>query len=76
MTLDRMAKGALARIASIDAAPDLEAKLREIGFAEGDEVEMLGRGPFGGQPLAVRLNRRIIALRTVEARALRLERAP
>ncbi|HWA20931.1 MAG TPA: FeoA family protein [Caulobacterales bacterium] len=76
MTLDRMAKGALARIASIEAAPDLEAKLREIGFAEGDEVEMLGRGPFGGQPLAVRLNRRIIALRSVEARALRLERAP
>lgn len=71
-----MAKGALARIASIEAAPDLEAKLREIGFAEGDEVEMLGRGPFGGQPLAVRLNRRIIALRSVEARALRLERAP
>jgi hypothetical protein len=26
--------------------------------------------------LAVRLNRRIIALRSVEARALRLERAP
>lgn len=71
-----MAKGALARIASIEAAPDLEAKLREIGFAEGDEVEMLGCGPFGGQPLAVRLNRRIIALRMVEARALRLERAP
>lgn len=76
MTLDSLAKGAAAHIAAIEASPDLEAKLREIGFAEGDEVEMLGAGPFGGQPFAVRLNRRIIALRTVEARALRLERTP
>lgn len=76
MTLDSLAKGAAARIASIEANPEIEAKLREIGFAEGDEVELLSRGPFGGQPLAVRLNRRIIALRTAEAQALRLESAP
>jgi ferrous iron transport protein A len=76
MTLDSLAKGAVARIASIEASPDLEAKLREIGFAEGDEVELLNRGPFGGNPIAVRLNRRIIALRVNEARALKLEAAP
>ncbi|MEJ0023865.1 MAG: hypothetical protein WDN76_10890 [Alphaproteobacteria bacterium] len=33
MTLDSLATGAAARIASIEATPDLEAKLREIGFA-------------------------------------------
>ncbi len=76
MTLDSLAKGAAARIAAIEASPELEAKLREIGFAEGDEVEMLGAGPLGGQPLAVRLNRRIIALRAAEARALLIETAP
>ena len=76
MTLDELTKGHIARIASIDdARPDLEAKLREIGFSEGDEVELLTRGPFGGQPLAVRLNRTIIALRSAEARAVRLEDA-
>lgn len=74
MTLDDLIQGGVGRIASIDAgAPELEAKLREIGFSEGDEVELLTRGPFGGQPLAVRLNRTIIALRSAEAKAVRLE---
>lgn len=53
----------------------LETKLREIGFCEGDEVELLMRGPLGGQPLAVRLNRRIIAMRRSEARAILVESA-
>jgi ferrous iron transport protein A len=76
MTLDDLIQGGTGRIASIDAAaPELEAKLREIGFSEGDEVELLTRGPFGGQPLAVRLNRTIIALRSAEAKAVRLEDA-
>ena len=52
---------------------ELEAKLREIGFAEGDEVEMLGRGPFGARTLAVRLNRSIIALRGPEASSIAVE---
>jgi len=74
MTIDDLAEGAAARIAAITSpAPDLEAKLREIGFCEGDEVQLLTRGPLGGQPLAVRLNRRIIALRSNEARAVRVE---
>lgn len=76
MTIDDLAEGAAARVAAIAAAaPDLEAKLREIGFCEGDEVQLLTRGPLGGQPLAVRLNRRIIALRSAEARAVQVETA-
>jgi Fe2+ transport system protein FeoA len=76
MNIDDLAEGAPARVSAINAsAPDLEAKLREIGFCEGDEVELLTRGPLGGQPLAVRLNRRIIALRSEEARAVLVETA-
>ena len=76
MNLDDLAEGEVGRIGSFAAeAPDLEAKLREIGFCEGDEVQLLTRGPLGGQPLAVRLNRRIIALRSAEARAVVLEDA-
>ena len=52
-----------------------EAKLREVGFSEGDEVEMLGYGPFGGRTLAVRLNRTIIALRGPEAALVEVEPA-
>jgi len=75
MNADDLAEGAKARIAAILASDtDLERKLREIGFCEGDEVELLKRGPMGGQPLAIRLNRRVIAMRRDEARAILIER--
>lgn len=61
---------------AVQASPALELKLREIGFCEGDGVQLLARGPFGGQPLAVRLNRRIIAMRADEAAALVVEQLP
>ncbi len=48
-------------------------KLREIGFAEGDEVEVLGRGLLGGTPISVRLNQTIIALRVREAQLVEVE---
>ncbi len=74
MTLDQLENGAVARIASIGVLdPDLEVKLREMGFCEGDEVELLATGPLGGQPLAVRLNRRIVALRRGEAASIEIE---
>ncbi|MGE0224612.1 MAG: ferrous iron transport protein A [Acetobacteraceae bacterium] len=77
MTIDDLGVGRAARIVAINApAADLEIKLRQIGFCEGDEVELLTRGPLGRQPLAVRLNRRIIALRRAEAIALRIELHP
>jgi ferrous iron transport protein A len=75
MTLDELPEGASARIVAIDGfVAELAAKLREIGFCEGDDVELLTRGPLAGQPLAIRLNRRIIAMRTREARAIEVER--
>ena len=53
----------------------LVAKLREIGFAEGDEVELLARGWLGGAPLSFRLNRTVIALRKGEAAMVLVEPA-
>lgn len=73
MTIADLLRGEVARIKAINANAELEAKLREVGFCEGDEVQLLAHGPFGGQPLAVRLNRRIIAIRTDEARAMIVE---
>ena len=74
MTLDDLSEGVSARIVAIDGAvADLAAKLREIGFCEGDDVQLLTRGPLAGQPLAIRLNRRIIAMRSQEARAIRVD---
>jgi len=57
-----------ARIRSIATGSEqMDIKLREVGFSEDDEVEMVGAGPLGGRTLAVRLNRSLIALRTSEA---------
>ena len=74
MKLNELKPGRVARVCGVDAgAAELEAKLREVGFSEGDEVEMLAQGPLGGRTLAVRLNRTIIALRAGEAALVEVE---
>lgn len=74
LALDRLAKGVVGRITGFsDDNGKLVAKLREIGFAEGDEVELLGKGWLGGAPLSIRLNRTVIALRVREAALVRVE---
>lgn len=76
-TLDKLEKGEVARVIAIkDEAAGLVARLREIGFAEENEVELLHRGPILGRPLCFRLNRTQIALRPLEARAIRVEVEP
>ena len=72
--LNVLSLGQTGRVAGFAAADaELETKLREIGFAEGDEVEVLHRGPFGRTPVSVRLARTIIALRRKEAAAILVE---
>lgn len=73
-SLDRLKKGVPARITGFsDLDAELVVKLREIGFAEEDEVELLARGLIGGTPLSVRLNRTVIALRRLEAALIEVE---
>lgn len=45
----------------------LERRLLEIGFEEGRETEVRHVGPFGGDPIAVRVDRLNIAVRRGEA---------
>jgi ferrous iron transport protein A len=74
--LDRLALGQIGRVVGFGSGdPKLVAKLREVGFAEGDEVELLGRGWLGGAPLSIRLNRTVIALRKGEAALIQVELA-
>jgi len=74
MTLAELAKGSVSKITAVTQDSDvLSSKLREIGFAEGDEVELLARGPIGGWPISVRLNRTVIALRKNEAALIEVE---
>ena len=74
MTLADLPKSVFARVIGFDSQDtELETRLREIGFAEGDTVEALHFGLFGRNPMSVRLNGALIALRRMEARAVQVE---
>ena len=74
MTLRDLPKNTPARISGFKANDgELETRLREIGFAEGDQVEALHFGLFGRNPMSVRLNGALIALRRSEAQAVLVE---
>jgi ferrous iron transport protein A len=52
------------------SAAELEQRLLELGIVEGASVEVLHEGPFGRDPIAVRVNDTTIALRRREAMAI------
>jgi ferrous iron transport protein A len=63
-------------VASIRAdSAELERLLLEIGFVEGARVEILHEGPFGRDPIAVRVDDMRVALRRREAAAIFLQPA-
>jgi ferrous iron transport protein A len=74
-SLDQLKLGNRARIAAIDwgSLEEAEAsRLRHFGFDEGVAVEPLHLGPFGRDPLAVRVGRMTVAIRRSHARAVRV----
>ena len=71
--LDRLPLGTRARVASVDwaALEQGEAnRLRQFGFDEGVTVEALHLGPFGRDPIAVRVGRMTVAIRRSHAGAI------
>ena len=72
-SLDQLTLGRRARIAAIDwdsLAESEASRLRHFGFDEGVSVEPLHLGPFGKDPLAVRVGRMTVAIRRAHARAV------
>ena len=72
-SLDQLQLGTRARISSIDWAVLAESeasRLRHFGFDEGVAVQPLHLGPFGRDPLAVRVGRMTVAIRRAHARAV------
>ena len=63
-----------ATIATIGCCGDgrCAARMREMGFDEGVEVEVLHRAPFGGDPVAVRVGGATIAIRRAQAALIEL----
>ena len=56
--------------ASADVGPATLRRLEELGFVEGEPVEVLRRGPGGREPIAVRIGDTLFALRRVEAQCI------
>ena len=79
VSLDQLKVGTRASIASIDwtSLDEGEAcRLRHFGFDEGVTVEPLHLGPFGRDPLAIRVGRMTVAIRRNHARAVRVIPTP
>jgi len=75
ISLDQLKSASSASIASIDwdALEESEAcRLKHFGFDEGVVVEPLHLGPFGRDPLAIRVGRMTVAIRRSHARAVRV----
>lgn len=60
------------RCKDIEFARDLEDRLLEIGFEEGLNVKILHEGPVSRDPIAVRIGQMTVALRRMEACAVKI----
>jgi ferrous iron transport protein A len=73
--LDQLEVGTKARVASVgwDLLGESEGcRLRHFGFDEGVTVEPLHLGPFGRDPIAIRVGRMTVAIRRRHAGAIRV----
>jgi ferrous iron transport protein A len=75
ISLDQLKVGTKALVASVDwtALDRGEAcRLQHFGFDEGVAVEPLHLGPFGRDPIAIRVGRMTVAIRRKHAGAIRV----
>ena len=75
VSLDQLTLGTKALIASIDW-DSLDhgegCRLKDFGFDEGVAVQPLHLGPFGRDPIAIRVGRMTVAIRRKHAVAVRV----
>jgi ferrous iron transport protein A len=74
--LARGARGLVQRVIGLESEDPVARRLLELGFDDGIEVELLHTGPFGGNPLAVRVGSATVALRRAEADRVKVIRLP
>lgn len=71
MSLDTLRLGMRAEIISIDDSL-ITPKLVELGFMNGECVEVIFKAPFG-DPIAVEINGSVLSLRKEEASLIHLK---
>ncbi len=77
MLLSELSNGAHAIVERVFAnapqvTPATLRRLEEIGFIEGEPLQLLRRGPGGKEPLAVQIGETQFALRLLEAECIRV----
>lgn len=79
MALVKLPHGRRAAVAEVRPTSaltaDLPARLRELGFLDGEEVRILASGAAGG-PIAVRIGETTFALRLREAECVLVHGTP
>lgn len=75
--LGTLAPGAIGTLSHFDTGGQKDSetrinRLREMGFAEGLEVELLHESVFGKDPIAVRIGQMTIAMRRREANLIQV----
>ncbi len=78
-TLGSLRPGQTCRViglAETDLSPDLAERLLRMGFAEDAVIEVRHEGPVGRDPIAVRVDGIILALRRREADTILVEVTP
>jgi Fe2+ transport system protein FeoA len=59
-------------IAALDGDPLLVRRLQELGFHQGQKLELLLRAPFGG-PLVIAMGTSVLSLRSQEAQCVKVQ---
>ena len=77
MLLSQLPNGTHAWVSEVSAgAAEVGAatlqRLGELGFIEGEPVQLLRRGPGGREPLAVQVGETLFALRLLEANCIKV----
>ncbi len=65
--LPAFAPAVVTGVRDLTDADSISRRLRELGFVDGEEVRVVGRGPIGREPLLVQVGFTRFALRRAEA---------
>lgn len=71
-TLDELNPGERVRITEVEGDDGIAVRLMEMGLIDGEEIELLGRAPFG-DPLEFQVRGYRVSLRSEEARRISIE---
>lgn len=74
LDLDQHEQARVSSVVVAGEAPEWAGWLAEIGFLPGEHVHVVAWGPFGGDPIVVRVGDSTFALRRAEAACVRVER--